>query len=62
MPKYYIVERQHLGYWGHENGYDSLEEINDTLAQTSPDDADELVVIKGEELAVVFKVMVESDE
>lgn len=60
--RYYIVDRESLGYLGDERGSTSLNDVNELLLGIDPEDADNLVVLRAIELKITRKVTVGVDD
>ena len=58
--RYFIVDRDSLGQWGHERGVDTLEEVNQDLKESDPDM--NLVVIYGVKIPTTRRVAIHAKE
>ncbi len=59
--KYYIIDKDSLTTWGHEDGVDSKEEVVKLLEEAG-EEADRLIVIEGSEITFTIHQKITLDE
>ena len=59
--KYYIIDKDSLTTWGHEDGVDTKEEVVKLLEEAG-EEADRLIVIEGSEVTFTVHQRITLDE